>query len=171
MTPMVNTAGAIFNVLNSPHSHGRVTFLSSYFDIPRPSIYRLCNQFTEQFCQGPGRPQKTDEQRQIESLQKQVNQLTKDSERLNEELEKQKQVQQICVERLKFTLICLGMSARDIVDVTMQVFGIKTSHTSILKLMRLYAKRASEIMKECFWPAAIDVDIDEVFIENDPLYQ
>ena len=74
------------------------------------------------------------------------------------------------VDRLKFVLICLGMQSRDIVVVIHQVFGIKTNHTSILQQIRLYAARASEVMKHWFWPAARDVDIDEIFIENDPLY-
>ncbi len=170
MAAIADTCGAIFNVLNSPNRYGRVAFVSSYFGIPRSSLYRLCGKFSDTFTKDPGRPQKTEEQHQIQSLKKKIDDLSGENARLREELKTKERFQEAIVDRLRFTLICLGMQSRDIVEVIYQVFGIKTNHTSILQQMRLYARKASEIMKACFWPAAKDVDIDEIFIENDPLY-
>jgi hypothetical protein len=170
MTAIANTCGAIFNILNSPHEYGRKRFVSSHFRVPRSSLFRLCNKFNETFGKGPGRPPETDEQCQIKLLEKRINDLSDENGKLEEELASKKRFEKAIVDRLKFVLICLGMQSRDIVVVIYQVFEIKTSHTHILQQIRLYAQRASEVMKHWFWPAAKDVDIDEIFIENDPLY-
>ncbi len=170
MTDIANRCGAIFNVLNSSDEYGRKRFVSSYFGVPRPSLYRLCNKFNESFGKGPGMPPKTDGQCQIKLLEKSINELSNENGKLKEKLAAQERFEKAIVDRLKFVLICLGMQSRDIVVVIHQVFGIKTNHTSILQQIRLYAARASEVMKHWFWPAAKDVDIDEIFIENDPLY-
>ena len=127
MPVIAETCGAIFNVLNSPDRYGRVAFVSSYFNIPRSSLYRLCNKFSETFGNGPGRPRKSDEQRQVQYLEKKILDLSRENVKLKEELITQERFQKAIVDHLKFTLICLGMQSREIVEVVYQVFGIRTN--------------------------------------------
>ena len=86
MTAIANTCGAIFNVLNSSHEYGRKRFVSSHFRIPRSSLFRLCDKFNQTFGKGPGRPPKTDEQCQIDLLEKRINDLSNENGKLKEEL-------------------------------------------------------------------------------------
>jgi hypothetical protein len=170
MSDTAAIAGAIFNVLRSPGQYGHVGFVASHFGLPRSSLYRFCGKFTEQFGRGSGRPPKSQQQRQIEALDKQAAELT--ATLAGERAERQKLERFIaeCPERLQFMLICLGLPAREIAEVLDTVLGVRTSHTSVLQRARVYAQKAALIMRLYFWPAAVDVDIDEIYIEGKALF-
>jgi hypothetical protein len=71
--------------------------------------------------------------------------------------------------RTRFWLIGLGLPARVIARVLRECFQVRANRTDILRLTQEYSRRATQVMQDYFWPAAQDVDLDEIFVEGLPL--
>lgn len=169
MTELAAKAGAIFNVFRAPGRYGHFGAAAAHFGVSRSALYDWCAQFTEVFARGPGRPPKSAQEVQLEARQAQVEELTAALGGEKAERERLERLLAGGADRLEFTLICLGLPAREIADVLARVFNVSTSHTGVLQRAREYAARGAAVMRQFFWPVAADVDLDEVYIEGQPV--
>jgi hypothetical protein len=163
-------SGAIHNLLGFRNKHGRVSWVASHFNISRPTLYRLEQKFTMVCSQCPGRPKMSPEENEKQQLIKKIIELKKENVQLQEQLKQQQDKYLRCAERVKFFLISFGMPSRVIAKLIRECFKIRANRTDVLRQTQEYARRATQIMKEYFCPQARDVDLDEVFIEDLPLY-
>lgn len=160
-------ASALRNILHPHAPYGQLQWASKHFGISRPTLYRIRSTFLREVCRGPGRRCKSPSQRQEQAQQVQCQQKI---------VELQRQIEQIqarwhrVFQRVRFCLIARGLSARMIARLLRDCFDVPANRTDILTLTKQYAQRATELMKTHFWPLAQDIDLDEVFIEGDPLY-
>jgi len=74
------------------------------------------------------------------------------------------------IRKLTFLLIASGFSGRMIEWILFSAFGIRVSHTSILKKAQGYATKATFIMQEYFHQHGVFVAIDEVFLAGIPVF-
>ena len=168
LNPVV-AAGALRNVLGD-RRYGRVKWVANHFGLSRPTLYRLEANFLQTVCRGPGRRNKSPQQKEIERLQVRVAALEQQNARLQTQVQQQVGHYAQAVARTRFWLIGLGLPARAISRLLRLCFGVRANRTAILRQTRQYAARATQIMQAYFWPAAQDVDVDEIFIENLPLF-
>lgn len=162
-------AGALRNLLRCQEQYGQASWVANHFGVSRSTLYRMKECFLETVCQGPGRPRKSANDREIERLQAQNVELQQQSASWKTQCQEQVARFRRAQKRTAFCLIALGFPARELASLQRQCFGIPANRTGILEQTRQYASRATEIMEQYFWPAARDVDLDEIFIENLPL--
>jgi hypothetical protein len=160
-------ASALRNILQPQPTYGRIQWVSKHFGISRPTLYRIRNAFLKEVCQGPGRGSKSPHQRQEEALQAEQRQMIAEFQR---QLEQMQGRLDRAKNRALFWLIARGLSARGIGQFLRDCFEVPANRTDILAMTEQYAMRATELMKTHFWPLATDVDLDEIFVEGDPLY-
>ncbi len=169
MTPVdpAVAASALRNLLRPQRAYGHVRWVAKQFDISRPTLYRLQRTFLQEVCRGPGRRDKSPLLRQREAeharLQQQIADLLRQLQQAQDRLDR-------ALKRTRFCLIALGLPSRVIARLLRDCFEVPANRTDILTLTRQHAQRATELMKDHFWPLAQDVDLDEIFIEGDPLY-
>lgn len=160
-------ASALRNILQPQPAYGRIQWVSKHFGISRPTLYRIRNTFLQKVCQGPGRRCKSPLQRQEDAKQADLRQKFA-------ELQRQLEQTQIRLDRAQnlalFWLIARGLPARGIAQFLRDCFGVPANRTDILAMTKQYAQKATDLMKTHFWPLATDVDLDEIFVEGDPLY-
>jgi len=161
---------ALHNLLERRQEYGRVSWVASEFEISRPTLYRMEAKFLRTFSVGPGRPRKSSKDADNQNLRNRLENLEHENEQLRMELDQARQATRLSAERSKFFLIASGMGARTITRLRRECFGVRANRTDILQERAEYARRATEIMQQYFWPAARDVDLDEIFIENLPLF-
>jgi len=89
---------------------------------------------------------------------------------LNREIEKHKQARTAEIAKLSFLLIAVGLSGRIIAWILRTAFGVKANHSGILKQAKQYAAIATRLMQDCFHPCAKIVAVDEVFVEQLPVF-
>ncbi len=166
----VRVSGALYNLLGFRQQYGRVTWVASHFGISRPSLYRMEQRFLAMVREGPGRPRMSQEHNQIRIIEKRLEGLEKENADLRARLEEERREKQRCVARVRFFLISFGIPARPIARLIRECFRMRANRTDVLREARRHARRATQIMREYFWAAADDADIDEIFIEDLPLY-
>jgi len=163
-------AEALRNLWVCREQYGRVSSMVRLYGISRPALYRMEGRFLEgiglrrrhrtpRSVPAKREPLRVEEVARLRSenaqLQAQVDQLL--AEKLN------------TLRRIRFWLIGLGLPARVIARLLRECFRVRANRTDILQLTQQYARRATQIMQDYFWPAAQDVDLDEIFIEGLPL--
>lgn len=168
MTPL-ETAGVLRNLFQDRTQYGRVVRFAELYGISRPTLYRKEALFRQTVCGGPGRRPNTAKDEEIRRLKARVAELEAHDAALQADLQGERRRFGQAVERTRFWLIALGMPARVIARLLRACFEVPSNRTDILRLTAHYARRATQLMREFFWPAAVDVDLDEVFIENLPL--
>lgn len=159
-------AGAVFNLLCCD-DYGRVDFVSRRFNISRSTLYRKKDLFLELFGSA-GRPGRTassvgDFKKRFEVSERKVGEL-------NREIEKHKQARTAEIAKLTFLLIAVGLSGRVIAWILRTAFGLKANHSGILKQAKQYAAIATKLMQDYFHPCAKIVAVDEVFVEQLPVF-
>ena len=162
-------ASALRNLLRDRAHYGQVRWVAEHFGIPRPTLYRMESKFVRTVCGGPGRPEKTRPDHELQRLRARVVELETHTAELQGELAQQRIRLQQAMERTRFWLIGLGLPARAIARLLRECFGVRANPTDILQLTQRLARRATHLMQAYFWPAAQDVDLDEIFIEKLPL--
>ena len=162
-----SVAGALRNLLVSRTQYGRVGSVVRLSGIPRPTLYRMEARFLERVC--PGRRHTSPQAKELERLRGQVVSLEQQNARLQAEGDALHAALQRAGDRTRFWLIGLGLPARVIARLLRECFGVCANRTDILRLTAQYARRATHLMQEYFWPLAQDADLDEVFIEHLPL--
>jgi hypothetical protein len=165
----VRVAGALRNLFNGRQQYGRMRWVSEHFGISRPTLYRMEAKFLGTVCDGPGRRRNTGQDEELRQLRARVADLEAQQARLQGKIEQLHRQGQQVLARTRFWLIGLGLPARVIARLLRECFAVRANRTDILRLTRQYARRATQIMQEYFWPAAQDADLDEIFIENLPL--
>jgi len=164
------TAEALRNLWASRDQYGRVSSVVRQYGIPRPTLYRMEARFLEAIGhrrrKRPPRAPLTAEER---SWREEQNRLRRENAALRAEVDRWREDKLSTVRRTQFWLIGLGLPARVIARLLRECFHVPANRTDILRLTRQYARRATQIMQDYFWPAAEDVDLDEIFIEDLPL--
>ncbi len=133
-------AGSLFNLLRSD-DYGRKQFICRQFGISRSTLYRHTSTFTEMLA-GPGRPEGTEDERTIEALRNELEEVRRRAERMENEA---KHKHDLSIRRVTFLLISVGLSGRVIAWILRSAFDVRSNHTDILKLAQTYAQRATEI--------------------------
>ena len=160
-------AGALRNLWVSRKRYGRVSAVVRLFGIPRATLYRMETQFLERVC--PGRRPTSPQANKSERLRRQVANLEQQNARLQAQVDALRATLTRAMARTRFWLIGLGLPARVIARLVRECFGVCANRTDILHLTAQYARRATLLMQEYFWPLAKDADLDEIFIEHLPL--
>lgn len=164
-------AEALRNLSAFRKKYGRVSAMVRRYGISRPALYRLEGRFLDSL--GYRRQYRTTRSRsahqQCRQLQKELARVKLANTRLQAQVDQLRAEKRNTLRRTRFWLIGLGLPARMIARLLRECFQIQANRTDILQLTRQYARRASEIMQQYFWPVAQDVDLDEIFIERLPL--
>jgi hypothetical protein len=163
-------AEALRNLWASREQYGRVGSIVRLYGISRPALYRMEARFLEGIghrrrAKAPGSVPE-----QEEGLwRKEMDRLKRENAALRARVEQMQAERLKVMKRTRFWLIGLGLPARVIARLLRECFGVPANRTDILNLTQHYARRATQIMQNYFWPAAQDVDLDEIFIEGLPL--
>jgi hypothetical protein len=166
----VKVAEALRNLSVSRTQYGRVSSMARLYGIPRPTLYRIEARFLEGVCRKRTSHAANPREKELEAFRSQVAALQRDNVNLRIQVDQlQGQLRQT-LSRCRFWLIGLGLPARVIARFLRMCFHVPANRTEILRLAKQYASRASQIMKESFWPLAEDADLDEIFVESLPLY-
>jgi hypothetical protein len=165
--PPAVVASALRNLWVDRTQYGRVSSVVRLFGIPRATLYRMEAQFLERVC--PGRRPASPQANEREVLQRQVANLEQRLAHLQAQLDASRATLTRVMVRTRFWLIGLGLPARIIARLLRECFGVCANRTDILHWTAQYARRATNLMKEYFWPLAKDADLDEIFIERLPL--
>ncbi len=96
-------------------------------------------------------------------LKKEVSQLKRELNTVREQHDQE-------LDKLIFLLIGIGLSGRLIACIIRSVFNMPANHSDILKKAQVYAVKATQIMETYFQQMGVVAAIDEVFIENLPVY-
>ncbi len=162
-----NVAGAMYNLLLCD-DYGRIKFLTRHFGISRSTLYRKKTAFEELF-KDPGRPS-LGEVQLAPSLEEQLEEATRTIALLGQEVELGQERRSVEISRIRFLLIATGLSGRLIAWILRMAFDVKSNHTDILKLTQQFSSIATTLMQTYFHPCATTAAIDEVFIENLPIF-
>ncbi len=164
-------AGALGNLWTSRDQYGRVSAMVRIYGISRATLYRMEGRFLESIgyrCRHRTprcRPTKRERLRVPQEMAR----LKRENARLQAQVDQLRTEKLQTLRRTRFWLIGLGLPARVIARLLRACFRVRSNRTDILHLAQQYARRATQIMQEYFWPAAQDVDLDEIFIEGLPL--
>ena len=163
-------AEAMRNLWVDRDQYGRVSFIVRQYGIPRPTLYRM----EDRFLKGMGyRPREQSPRQGLTDEGGNANTswrcLQQEIAALRVEVDRLRADKLATARRTQFWLIGLGLPARVIARLLRECFHVAANRTDILRLTREYARRATQIMQDYFWPAAEDVDLDEIFIEDLPM--
>jgi hypothetical protein len=163
-------AEALRNLCTNRGQYGRVSFIVRRYGIPRPTLYRM----EDRFLKGMGfRPRERFPRPDLtgagEAASPSSRQRQREDAALRAQVQRLQADKRATVQRTQFWLIALGLPARTIARLSRECFQVRSNRTDILRLTRQYARRATQIMRDYFWPAAEDVDLDEIFIEDLPM--
>jgi hypothetical protein len=163
-------AEALRNLWVHREQYGRVRSMVRLYGISRPALYRLEGRFLESIGQRrrPRSPRSV--AAHSERLQgEEIARLKSEKARLQIQVDQLRDEKLNTLRRTQFWLIGLGLPARVIARLLRECFRVRANRTDILHRTQQYARRATQIMQEYFWPVAHDVDLDEIFIEGLPL--
>lgn len=163
-------AEALRNLWVSREQYGRVSSVVRLYGISRPTLYRMEAQFLGGIChqrrERHVRSLSTDEDRlRLEE----IDLMKKENADLRAKVDSLQQEKLSTLRRTRFWLIAHGLPTRMIARFLRECFHVRANRTDILSLTKHYASRATQIMRDYFWPAAHDVDLDEIYIEGLPL--
>jgi len=163
-------AEALRNLWTCREQYGRVSSMVRVYGISRPALYRMENRFLESI----GHRRRPRTPRALPAEQERLREeemagLKRENTQLRAQVDQLRGEKFTTLRRTRFWLIGLGLPARVIARLLRECFQARANRTDILQLTQSYARRATQIMQEYFWPAAQDVDLDEIFIEGLPL--
>jgi hypothetical protein len=163
-------AEAIRNLWVSRVQYGRVSAVVRQYGISRPALYRMEGRFLESIGHRRRHRTPTCLSGQREGLHgEELARLKSEKAQLQAQVDELRDEKLRTLRRTQFWLIGLGLPARVIARLLRECFQVRSNRTDILRLTQQYARRATQLMQEYFWPAAQDVDLDEIFIEGLPL--